>query len=179
MTNDHPSPSFAIWITGLPALALAVDPKDTGLMQRSPPRPKARILERDRMVLMFAQGLFMALITAVAFIYCLYGMDQDLDRARALTFTILVMVQLFHAFNCRSDRRSLFAIGPWTNKPLLWAVGLSASLQALIILAPPVRGIFKVVPFDPQHWLLAFGVGILPLVGMEALKAVWRGRQRV
>ncbi|MBX9658160.1 MAG: cation-translocating P-type ATPase [Nitrospiraceae bacterium] len=168
-------PVQILWINlvtdGLPALALAVDPKDPDLMRR-PPRPSAeQFLTKERFLMLFAQGSFLALITLGAFVYCLYGMDLNLDRARTLTFTILVMAQLFHAFNNRSDRRSLFEIGLLTNKPLLGAVALSAALQAVIVLTPPIHPIFDVVPFDAEHWLLALGIGILPLVAMEIWKA--------
>ncbi|TAJ34973.1 MAG: cation-translocating P-type ATPase [Nitrospirae bacterium] len=167
-------PVQILWINlitdGLPALALAVDPADPEIMKRPPRHPSAKFLDRDRIILMSAQGLFMALITIAAFAYCLYGMDQDLERARTVTFTVLVMAQLFHAFNCRSDRRSLFRIGWGTNKPLLWAVACSTVLQVAILLSPWTRGVFKVAPFNPEHWLLALGVGLLPLMAMEVWK---------
>lgn len=168
-------PIQILWINlvtdGLPALAFAVEPSDPDIMQRPPRNPKGRILERDRLIMMFAQGLFIALVTILAFVYCLYGMDQDLDRARTLTFTILVFAQLGHAFNCRSDNRSVFALGFLTNKTLLLGVITSVGLQAAIIFSPPIREIFKVTPFDTQHWLLALGIGLLPLVAMELWKA--------
>ncbi|MDO8547629.1 MAG: cation-translocating P-type ATPase, partial [Nitrospirales bacterium] len=172
-------PVQILWINlvtnGLPALALAMDPKDPDLMRRPPRAPNERILQPSGIRLMFGQGLFIALITITVFVFCLYGMDQNIDRARTLTFTVVVLSQLFHAFNCRSDRRSLFTIGLWTNKPLIWAVGVSTILQAGILASPWARGIFKVAPFDPEHWLLAFGIGILPLVAMELWKAARKG----
>jgi Ca2+-transporting ATPase len=58
-----------------------------------------------------------------------------------------------------------------TNKPLLGAVAVSIILQAVIVLLPPMHDIFNVVPFDPDHWLLAVAIGILPLVAMELWKA--------
>lgn len=168
-------PVQILWINlvtdGFPALALAVDPNDPDLMRRPPRHPQARILERDRLLLMFGQGLFMALITIAAFAFCLYGMDQDLDLARTVTFTVLVFVQLFHAFNCRSDRYSLLTIGLGTNRPLLGAFGLAAALQAVILLTPSAHPIFKVTAFNPEHWLLVLGVGVLPLLAMELWKA--------
>jgi Ca2+-transporting ATPase len=171
-------PVQILWINlvtdGLPALAFAVEPGDPNIMQRPPRNPKGRILERGRLIMMFAQGLFIALVTILAFMYCLYGMDQDLDRARTLTFTILVFAQLAHAFNCRSDNRSIFALGFLTNKTLLFGVMASVGLQAAIIFSPPIREIFKVTQFDPQHWLLALGIGLLPLVAME----LWKAGQR-
>jgi Ca2+-transporting ATPase len=172
-------PVQILWINlvtnGLPALALAMDPKDPDLMRRPPRRPEARILARDRIFLMFGQGLFLALITIVTFAYCLYGMDQSLERARTLTFMVMVGAQLAHSFNCRNDRLSVFAIGLWTNKPLLWAVGGSTALQVGLVLNPWTREVFKLAAFNPEHWIMAFGVGSLMLIAMETWKAVWAG----
>ena len=169
-------PVQILWINlvtdGLPALALAVDPKDPDLMQRPPRSPTERFLTRERFLLMFGQGTFLAFIAMLAFVYCLYGMDLSLERARTLTFAIVVFSQLVHALNCRNDRRSIFAIGLWTNKPLFWAVGVSALLQVAIVLTPLLHPIFKVTPFDPEHWVLVVGIGVSPLVAMEIWKAV-------
>ena len=171
-------PVQILWINlvtdGLPALALAVDPKDPDLMRRPPRAPNERFLTKQRLLLMFGQGVFLTVIAMLAFVYCLYGMDVSLERARTLTFSIIVLSQLAHSLNCRNDRRSLFAIGLFTNKPLLWAVGFSALLQALIVLTPTVQPIFRVTSFDAAHWLLAFGIGVLPVVGMEGWKAIRR-----
>ncbi len=167
-------PVQILWINlvtdGLPALALAVDPKDPDLMRRPPRAPTERFLTKERFLLMLSQGTFLALIAMLAFVYCLYGMELSLERARTLTFTIMVLAQLAHALNCRNDRRSVFAIGLWTNKPLLWAIGMSALLQVAIVLIPPLYPIFRVTPFDPEHWLLTVGLGVSPLLAMEAWK---------
>ena len=171
-------PAQILWINlvtdGLPALALAVDPADPGLMRRPPRRPDRRFFSKQRIIFLLVQGLFMALVTISAFAFFLYGMGQDLERARTVAFTVLVMIQLFHAFNCRSDRHSLFTIGWLTNKPLLWAAIGSAALQALILLAPWTHQMFNVAPLDPEHWALAIGLGLLPLLAMESWKRARR-----
>jgi len=172
-------PVQILWINlvtdGLPALALAVDPKDPDLMQR-PPRPVTeRFLTKERFLLMVGQGTFLAVLAISSFMYCLYGMDLDLERARTLTFTIVVISQLVHSLNCRNDRRSIFAIGIFSNEPLLWAIGVSLLLQVVIVFSSSLHPIFKVTSFDAEHWLLAFGLGVLPLVGMEIWKALRSG----
>jgi Ca2+-transporting ATPase len=57
-------PVQILWINlvtdGLPALAFAVEPGDPDSMQRPPRNPKGRILDRSRLIMMFAQGLFIA-----------------------------------------------------------------------------------------------------------------------
>ncbi len=175
-------PVQILWINlvtdGLPALALAVDPADADLMQRPPRPPQEQFLTRARLLKLFVQGAFIAAITLLTFLYCLYGMDLNLERARTLTFTVMVLAQLFHALNNRSENRSIFALGLWTNKPLLAAVGLSALLQAGIVSWPSVQSLFKVAPFDPEHWVLAIGMGMLPLVAMEIWKAAKKNADR-
>lgn len=175
-------PVQLLWINlvtdGLPALALAVDPADAGLMQRPPRPPQEQFLTHARLLKLFVQGGFIAAITLLAFLYCLYGMDLNLERARTLTFTVMVLAQLFHALNNRSEDRSIFALGLWTNKPLLATVGLSALLQAVIVSWPSVQSIFKVAPFNPEHWVLAIGIGVLPLVAMEIWKVARRNTDR-
>ncbi len=171
-------PAQILWINlvtdGLPALALAVDPADPALMRRPPRPPQARFLDRERLFLMFGQGLWMTVLTMLAFIYCLYSMEQDVERARTVTFMVLVGAQLAHAFNCRSDRMSLFALGLGTNRPLLWTVGASSLLQVGLLLTPWTREIFRLSTFDLQHWTLVFGVGSLMLVAVEIWKAAMR-----
>lgn len=169
-------PVQILWINlvtdGFPALALAADPKEPDIMTRPPRDPRERFLSRRRLLLMLGQGTLIAASTMLVFAYCLFAMDQRLDRARTVTFTTMVLAQLFHAFNCRSDRRSIFSIGVFSNRPLLWAVGISAALQVLIIVLPAAREVFKVSAFDSQHWILVIGVGLVPLLAMELWKAI-------
>jgi Ca2+-transporting ATPase len=171
-------PVQILWINlvsdGLPALALAVDPKAPDLMERRPRRSDEPFLTPRRLTLLLGEGLLMALLALLAFWFSLGPAHEDLDHARTTAFTVMVFAQLFHVFNCRSDRHSLFTLGLGTNRPLLWAVGGSALLQAAILLHPAARDVFKAAPFDPEHWVLAVGLGLLPLVAMEVWKAVKR-----
>ena len=158
---------------GFPALALAVDPKAPDLMKRRPRRPEARLLERDRLVAIGLEGLMLSLIALGAFTYSLYGLHQDVEQARTVAFTVLVINQLVHAFNCRSDRWSLFQVGAGTNRPLLLAFTLSLGIQVAVLTVPPVASIFKVASLPIEDWVLMGATGILPLAVMEAVK-LWR-----
>lgn len=169
-------PVQILWINlvtdGFPALALAEEPSDQDIMRRPPRAPEVRFLEWERILIIFGQGMFISLITLAAFASCLYSTDKDLVLARTVAFTVLVVAHLVHAFNCRSDRSSLLKIGLWTNRPLLLATVASAVLQVTIVLTPWTREVFKVAPLNPEHWVLAFGLGILPLLAMEGWKAL-------
>ena len=155
---------------GFPALALAVDPKAPGLMRQPPRRPDDRLLDGGRLLAIGGQGLVMAVIALGVFAYCLYGLGQGLDQARTVAFTVMVLVQLVHAFNCRSADYSIFRLGMTTNPQLLWAFGLSFGAQMGILLVPGAAGIFKAGPLPLEDWGLIALLGLLPLVIMELWK---------
>ncbi len=173
-------PVQILWINlvtdGFPALALAVDPKAPDLMERKPRSPLANILEKDRMILMFVQGLFMAAVAMGVFFLTLYGLNQDIAQARTVTFSTLVVAQLGHAFNCRSHRYSIVNLG-WTSNPhLLLAVALSALLQMVIISFEPLGLVFKTEPLPLLDWGIIVGGGLCPVLAMEIWKAI-QGRK--
>jgi len=157
---------------GFPALALAVDPKAPDLMQRPPHPPEASLLDGGRLFAIAGQGLMMALIALGAFVFALYGFKQDLDQSRTVAFTVMVLVQLVHAFNCRSDRYSVFALGLGTNRALVWAVALSAGVQVAVLTVPAAARVFKAAPLPLEDWALMAAVGVLPLVIVELMKLV-------
>ncbi len=173
-------PIHILWINlvtdGLPALALAVDPKDPDVMKRPPRDPQARLLDRERFLAVCLQGTVMAVSTLAVFGISLSMLKDEVPFARTMAFTTLVLVQLLHAFSCRHERYSVFQIGVMTNRALVAAVMLSALLQAGILLSPWGQEIFKVVPLRTDEWWLMVGCGLLPFVVMELWKA-W-GRRR-
>jgi Ca2+-transporting ATPase len=152
---------------GIPALALAVDPKAPDLMTRPPRRTDARLLDGGRLLAIGGEGVMLGVIALGAFSYSLYGLHQELDQARTVTFTVLVVAQLVHVFNCRSERLSLFQLGVWTNRPLVWAFLLSLVVQ---VAAP----IFKIAPLPIEDWVLMGAMGMLPFLLMELVKALRR-----
>ena len=128
---------------GIPALALAVDPKAPDLMKRPPRAPDARLLERAKLLSIGGEGLMLSLIALGAFGYSLYVMHQDLAQARTVAFTVMVVAQLVHAFNCRSERLSLFQLGIGTNRALLGAILISLAVQATVLTLPAAGPVFK------------------------------------
>jgi Ca2+-transporting ATPase len=159
---------------GIPALALAVDPKAPDLMKRPPRRPEARLLDGRRLLAIGGEGLMLGVIALGAFSYSLYGLHQELDQARTVAFTVLVVAQLVHVFNCRNERLSLFQLGVGTNRVLVWAFLLSLVVQVAVLTVPAVATIFKVVPLPIEDWALMGGLGVLPFLLMELVKALRR-----
>jgi Ca2+-transporting ATPase len=159
---------------GFPALALAVDPKSPDLMKQPPRRPEARLLDGGKLLAIGAQGVMLGAIALGTFAYSLYGLHQEVEQARTVAFTVMVVAQLVHAFNCRSERWSLFQVGIWTNRPLLLAFSLSLGIQVAVLTVPAAAPIFKVAPLPIEDWALMGGMGVLPFLIMESIKVLRR-----
>jgi Ca2+-transporting ATPase len=91
-----------------------------------------------------------------------------------VAFTVLVVAQLVHVFNCRSERLSLFQLGVGTNRPLVWAFLLSLAVQVAVLTIPAAVPIFKVAPLPIEDWALMGALGLLPFFIMESIKLVRR-----
>ncbi|THJ18657.1 MAG: cation-translocating P-type ATPase [Nitrospira sp. CG24B] len=172
-------PIHILWMNlvtdGFPALALAVDPKAQDLMQQPPRQAQARLLDGGRLWAIAGEGLLLAVIALSTFSYSLFVWHQPIEQARTVTFTVMVVAQLVHAFNCRSDRWSLFHVGVTTNHALIWAVVASLVLQVGILTIPLLGPIFKVAPLPIEDWELMVAMALLPLAIVEAIK--WFHRQ--
>jgi len=155
---------------GFPALALAVDPKAPDLMRQPPRQAQARLLDGGRLWTIAGEGLMLAVIALSAFSYSLFVWQQPIEQARTVTFTVMVGAQLVHAFNCRSDRWSLFHVGVTTNHALIWAVMASLALQVGILTIPAMEPIFKVAPLPIEDWELMVAMALLPLATVEGVK---------
>jgi len=131
-------------------------------------------LDGKRLVVIGVEGLMLSLIALGTFVYSLYGWQQTVEEARTVAFTVMVVAQLVHAFNCRSERLSLFQVGLSTNRALLWAVLLSLAMQLAVLSLPSARPIFKVAALPIENWELMAAMVVLPLILVEAAKWIKR-----
>jgi len=162
-----PLPLIAIqilWVNlatdGLPALALGVNPPDPGIMTR-PPRPRGEGVFTTRVVTLIV--IISVWISAVLlFLFAYYLTDPEgigepalvLVKAQTMVFAGLVIIELFNAFNCRSDKFSLFQVGPFQNKWLNLATVWEIILLTLVIEHPSLEPIFKTSWIRPGEWIL-------------------------
>ncbi len=155
---------------GFPALALAVDPKAPDLMSRPPRRPDDRLFDRTRFLSIGGEGLMLALVALGAFSASLFLWHRSVEQARTVAFTVMVIAQLVHAFNSRSDHLSIFQRGMTTNRSLIGAFLLSLGVQLAVLTIPAAAPVFKVAPLPLEDWELMAFMGLFPLVAMEVVK---------
>jgi len=169
-------PIQILWVNlvtdGLPALALGVDPVDKNIMTRLPRKSDEPVIAKQNALLMLWQGAFIAFCSLLAFSFVLFIEKEGIGRARTAAFIVLACSQLFHSFNCRSNKESIFKIGFMTNKKLILATLISFSLQMLVVYQPFLQTIFKTEPLGVFDWCLVVIVSSFPLWAMEIVKLI-------
>ena len=173
------SPVQLLWLNlvtdSLPALALGMEPVEKTAMTQ-PPRGKEEPLFSKAFSRRLAwQGALVGGITLLA-----YGLGFHLTGtfavANTMAFATLTFSQLFHAFDVRSETTPLFRLGVLSNKAMNKAFLAGAALQAAVLLAPPLQGVFAVVPMDLAQWGIVLGLALTPLVVCELAKGLRRAR---
>jgi Ca2+-transporting ATPase len=158
---------------GLPALALAVDPPEADLMSRPPRDARKGLFTRPVVTLMLVSGLWSTVVNVALFSWALRS-GRAAVEASSMTFTMLVLIQFFNAYNFRSDRASALH-KPFANKWLNLAVGWEVLLLLAIVDVPFLQRLFATTSLSPLDWVvvLAGAASIVPVV--EAAK--WMERR--
>ncbi|MCU0244608.1 MAG: cation transporting ATPase C-terminal domain-containing protein, partial [Acidobacteria bacterium] len=171
-------PIQILWVNlvtdGLPALALGVDPVDPNIMERPPRKTDEPVVTGARAWLIGLQGAMVAACSLGAFLFVYLYEKEGLEMARTVALATLACSQLFHAFNCRSMRESIFRLKFGTNPQLVGAVVLSFTLQMAVIYAPFLQPIFKTTALGLVDLGAIMVFSTLPLWIMELVKALNR-----
>lgn len=183
-------PIHILWVNlitdTLPALSLGVDPEDPDVMKEKPRHAKESLFSGSVPFLIF-NGVIIGLLTLIAFIAGakFYTGDTNLfplfpDRidddallhAQTMAFVVLSFSQLVHSFNLRSRTKSIFSIGIFTNKYLVFSLLIGVLMQVCIISIPPLANIFGVHALTMRDWGFVLLLSIIPLVVNEIIKLV-------
>ena len=149
---------------GLPAIALGVDPAESDIMRQQPREKNESIFARGLVEKIIVRGSLIGLCTLLSFMVGRYY-RMDLDTCRTLALCTLVMSQLIHVFECRSERHSIFEIKLFTNPYLVGAVSVSIVLICMVVYVPFLQGVFHTVALSISQWLIvAFFSGIIALI---------------
>lgn len=160
---------------GLPGFALGKEPAEAGIMDEAPiPRNEG----------IFARGLWQKIgINAFVFtVITLFGFylganvdsvsyffDASHEVGQTVAFLILAYSSILHVFNVRSTQ-SIFRVKLATNKSLFEMAVLAVIITTVIALLPFTQELFGLVPIGMNHWLLVFGLSIVPIFVNEMIK---------
>jgi magnesium-transporting ATPase (P-type) len=175
----------------LPALALGTEGAEPGIMNR-PPRPRderllnGKLLMRSMVFLGGIQGI--AAMCAFFFYYLTHGWAPEMGiaamatagpvyaAATTMTHGAVVTTQIGNAFAQRTNRESVFKIGFFSNKYLLWGILAEGIIINILIYVQPFQRVFQHGPLGLLDW--AFLLSLIPLlfVADEIRKYILRRR---
>jgi Ca2+-transporting ATPase len=137
---------------GLPALALGVDPPDPDVMRRPPRPPGESIFARGLGARIAWRGTLIGVLTLLTFMWGLGPAGMSLREARSLALATLIMSQLFHVFDARTEDRNFLEVGLFSNPWAVLAVGSSITMLLGILYWPPLARLFYTDPLTVQDW---------------------------
>ena len=166
-------PIQILWINlltdGLPALALGVEPPEKDIMKRPPRHPKEGVFTKRTSLVTLLVGCLVAGAVLGAY---LVGLRFWPGSAKTIAFSTLVLDELWRAFAYRSEKRTIFQLGFLSNKPLLWAVGSSLLLLAVVIFVSPLHAIFKTGFLTLRQWGVVLAFSFIPAFLIEMTKVI-------
>jgi len=166
-------PVQLLWINMMTAILLGLmlvfEPKEKNLMQRPPRDPKEPILTHDLLMRIGLVTLLMVCGAYWLFVNAQRAPEVSLEEARTMVVNLIVVVEIFYLFNCRSLTRSIFTTNPFSN---LWVIGGSLAMigaQLLFTYSPLMNRWFKSAPIESNDWLQIIGIalGIFIIVEIE------------
>lgn len=162
-----------LWINlitdGLPPMALSVEAPDRGLMKQKPRNVAEGLITRREITAGLGLG---GLIASQALIILVWALDSGfpISKLQTMIFTLVVFSEMFNAFNWRSDRYSVFSLGIFTNKPLVYAVLTTVILQLMVVYVPFLQFAFGTVPLLLSEWGIILALASTTLISMEIVK---------
>ncbi|MEN1966934.1 calcium-translocating P-type ATPase, SERCA-type [Lentibacillus sp. N15] len=160
-------PVQILWVNlvtdGLPAMALGLDKPEQDVMRHAPRNPREGVFARGLGFKIISRGILIGVVTLIAFMVTYHNNSGQLVHGQTVAFTTLVMAQLIHVFDCRSEN-SVFARNPFENIYLVLAVLSSLLLLLVVIYLEPLQPIFHTIALGLNDWLLIIFLSFLPTV---------------
>lgn len=157
-------PIQILWVNlvtdGLPGIALGMDSPEKGIMERKPRSPEEHVFSDGLLGKILFRGAIIGLGTLAVFYMEYFLFARGITHARTAAFATLVVSQLIHVFECRSEKKDIFDINLLENKYLLWAVGISAFMLFSVLYIPVLQELFKVSTLGINDWLLISGFSL-------------------
>lgn len=171
-----------IWLNlvtdGFLTVALAMEPKEKGLLTKRFKKPSKYIIDKSAIWRMLLMGLTMGI--GALYLFSQYvpdmsgeiGVDIDMTKAWTISLTTLAVFQWFNAWNCRFDDKSIFRANPLSNLWLIGATGVVTALQLLAIYHPVFQNFLHTAPLSLSEWLTILPIALTVII-VEEVRKLW------
>lgn len=170
-----------LWINlitdGLPPMALSLEAPDRGLMNQKPRKSTDGLVSRRTLIASLGLGALIA-VQSLGVLYLALEEGVPLPKIQTLIFTLVVISLMFNAFNWRSDKLSVFSLGIFTNRSLIYAILSTVLLQLAAIYVPILQTAFRTVPLSLSDWGMIIPLASTTFIVMEIAKYLERKAHR-
>ncbi len=173
-------PIQILWINlvtdSFPAFALGLEKKEEGVMDNPPIDPKANIVDKKMGIAIGFQSVFLAGAVLISFYLGNYIFDgQTLgnvsDYGTTFAFITIITGELLRTYSARSENQTIFKMkNLFDNKLINYSALFGLALLIIVLFVPGVTTLFHTVYLEPIHYVIAFGLGFVPLFGGELAK---------
>lgn len=164
-----------LWVNlataSLPALALGVDPASKNIMKHKPVKT-GTLFERDLVWRVISQGIFVALMTLLA-----YWIGDTFDNpiaGQTMAFCVLALSQMLRAFNQHSNTDPIWIRGNKVNIWLIVSFIVSAILMGVILFTPSLQSLFHLTNLTSRQWLVVIILSLFSILQVELMKLIKR-----
>ena len=183
---DMPMPLVAIqllWLNvvtdGIQDFALSFERPERDIMKEPPRDPKESLFDKELLLEIIVSGTTIGLTVFGLWVYLLKYLGLGTALARVYIVALMIIIQNIHAFNCRSEKRSVFSVPITSNYIFLFGV-LGSIVLGIAVLEIDAINIFLKTTFLPYtHLLGLFFLGLIILVVMECYKFIRYHNKRI
>jgi len=173
-------PIQLLWLNlvtdGAPALALGMEGGDPDTMKKPPRPPQEPVINKDMAIGLAAVSIVDTIAILTAFYLALDRFAGHVEAAQTVAFVTLCTSELLRAFTARSEYYSLFSIGVFSNRWMVWAVGVSFLLVLMTVYVPFLRPFFDTAYLSLADWLFMAPFFFASPIAMELVKVYLRKR---
>ena len=167
-----------------PALALGMEDAEPDTMSRPPRNSSDGIFSGGLGIDVIYQGILVTVITIVAYLigakmdpaigsFAALRAAGESGHGMTMAFLTMSMCEIFHSFNLRSQRKSIFTLR--SHNKILWAAMLgSLLLTTLVIEVPFIANAFGFTPIGFAEYGIAMALAILVIPIVELVKLIQR-----
>ncbi|MEQ8156819.1 MAG: cation-translocating P-type ATPase, partial [Clostridiaceae bacterium] len=181
-------PIQLLWLNlvtdSFPALAISSERGEPHIMSMKPRKAEESILNGEMIKGIIVQSTSLTVSVLGAYLLMLSKYPdyltsrEHLMYARTYAFAVLISAELIRAYSSRSENYTLFKIGIFSNRTLVWATLLSFALLAVVIYVPFLRSIFQTVYLSINDWFIIIMFSLIPFLSGELYKVLKRKIQK-
>ncbi len=162
-----------LWVNliedGLPGISLSFEPKERDLMKRKPQKRNVPLLNKEMKTIIFIIGISTDILLLGLFFW-LWNQNHNITYVRTMIFACLTVDSLFYVFCCKSLRRNIWHINPFSNKFLLFSAVIGVLMLLAAVYLPWGQIMLKTTSLGFGDWLIVFGLGLIELLLIEIAK---------